>query len=128
MQLSPALITGLLAIGACAGFLSGLVGIGGGIIIVPSLIFLLGFTQHQAQGTSLAVLMLPVVGLGAYEYYRRGHITPALLPAIGVMAVAFVAGSWLGGRTANVLPDDVLRRVFGALLLVLGVKFLFFGK
>lgn len=125
MQFTIWTIVGLLLVGVAAGSLSGLVGIGGGIIIVPALAFLLGFSQHMAQGTSLAVLSMPVVVLGAYEYYRKGHVS---IPAALLIAAGFVVGGLLGGRLANALPADTIRKIFGGLLLLLAVKLLVFGK
>ena len=117
-------ILGLLLLGVAAGSLSGLVGIGGGIVIVPVLIAM-GLTQHTAQGTSLAVLTMPVVGLGAYQYFHKGHID---IPVALVIAVGFVVGGMFGGQLANKLPPDTIRKVFACMLLVVGVKLLFFGK
>ncbi|MBC7447723.1 MAG: TSUP family transporter, partial [Hymenobacteraceae bacterium] len=111
--------------GVPAGSLSGPVGIGGGVVIVPALMFGLGLSQHTAQGTSLAVLSLPVVGLGALTYYRNGHVN---LPVALLIAGGFVVGGLFGGRLANALPADTIRKVFAVLLLVVGVKLLFFGK
>src|SRR6187401_1636156 len=83
----------LLLIGLAAGMLSGLVGVGGGIIVVPALVFALGFTQQQAQGTSLGLLLLPVGILAVMNYYNKGHID---VRVVGIMALAFVVGGWLG--------------------------------
>jgi uncharacterized protein len=118
-------VLGLLLIGVAAGSLSGLVGIGGGIVIVPALVLGLGFSQHTAQGTSLAVLALPVVGLGAFTYYRNGHMH---IPTALIIAAGFVIGGLFGGKLANALPAETIRRVFGVLLLLLAVKMLFFPK
>ena len=125
MQLTIWTILGLLLRGVAAGSLSGLVGIGGGIVIVPALMLGLGLSQHTAQGTSLAVLAMPVVGLGAYTYYRNGHVN---LPVALIIAAGFVIGGMFGGRLANALPADAIRKVFAVLLLVIGAKLLFFGK
>ncbi len=118
-------ILGLLLLGAAAGSLSGLVGIGGGIVLVPALMLGFGLSQHTAQGTSLAVLAMPVVGLGAYQYYRNGHLD---IPMALVIAVGFVVGGMFGGKLANALPADTIRKIFGVLLLVVGVKMLFFSR
>src|ERR1043166_2056883 len=82
-------------IGFLAGVLSGLVGVGGGIIIVPALVFFMGFTQQQAQGTSLGLLLLPVGILAVINYYNKGYID---LKVVGIMSIAFVAGGWLGRK------------------------------
>jgi uncharacterized membrane protein YfcA len=108
-------------IGLVAGMLSGLVGIGGGLLMVPALVWLLSYSQHQAQGTSLAVLMLPVVFLAARDYYKAGHIDPKV---VGVIAAAFVVGGYFGGKWALALPADQLRKVFGVILLLASIKLL----
>ena len=113
------LITGLLA-----GFVSGAMGVGGGIIIVPSLVFLLGMSQHEAQGTSLGVLVLPVVLLGAINYYKSGYLNVKF--AI-VLILAFFIGSYLGSDVAIALSDKLLRRIFGGLVFILSLKMIF-GK
>lgn len=111
----------LVLIGLAAGILSGLVGIGGGLVMVPAMVWLLGYSQHQAQGTSLAVLMLPVVFLAARDYYRAGHIEPKV---VGVIAVAFVFGGFFGGKWALALPADQLKKIFGVVLLAASLKLL----
>jgi uncharacterized membrane protein YfcA len=111
----------LLCIGLAAGLLSGLVGIGGGLVMVPAMIWLLGYSQHQAQGTSLAVLMLPVVFLAARDYYKAGYIDPKV---VGVVAAAFVIGGSFGGKWALSLPADHLRKIFGVVMLAAALKLL----
>lgn len=114
---------GILAgVGLAAGILSGFVGIGGGIIMVPALVLLLGYGQQQAQGTSLAVLMLPVVALAVRNYYKAGVIDPKV---VAVIAVAFVVGGYLGSKWSLALPQDVVKRAFGVLMLVVSVKLIF---
>jgi uncharacterized membrane protein YfcA len=103
----------LMAVGLAAGVLSGLVGVGGGIIIVPALIFFLGFTQLQAQGTSLGLLLLPVGIFAVINYYKAGHID---LNVVGVMSIAFVAGGWLGSKLALRLDQDVVKKIFAIVL------------
>jgi uncharacterized membrane protein YfcA len=110
----------LLCIGLAAGLLSGLVGIGGGLVMVPAMM-LLGYSQHQAQGTSLAVLMLPVVFLAARDYYKAGYIDPKV---VGVVAAAFVIGGSFGGKLALSLPADHLRKIFGVVMLAAALKLL----
>lgn len=112
----------LVAVGLAAGILSGFVGIGGGIIMVPALVLLLGYGQQQAQGTSLAVLMLPVVALAVRNYYKAGVIDPKV---VAVIAVAFVVGGYLGSKWSLALPQDVVKRAFGVLMLVVSVKLIF---
>ncbi|MBK9274472.1 MAG: sulfite exporter TauE/SafE family protein [Flavobacteriales bacterium] len=114
----------LLLIGLLAGLLSGFVGVGGGIIMVPALVWLMGYGQHQAQGTSLAVLVLPVVAVAAWNYHRE-H--PLDLRAVAIIAGAFVLGGYLGSRMALSIPADVVKRVFGLVMLVVAIK-LILGK
>ena len=114
MQLA---IAGL--IGLVGGVLSGLFGIGGGLVIVPSLILFLGMTPKQAAGTSLAALLLPVGILGAMEYWRAGYIDVkfALLVAVGILI-----GAFFGARLAVGLPNELIQRMFGVLLVIVGVR------
>ncbi len=114
----------LLLTGILAGFVSGAMGVGGGIIIVPSLVFLLGMSQHEAQGTSLGVLVLPVVILGAYNYYRNGYLNVKFAV---VLILAFIIGSYLGSAVAISLSDRLLRRLFGGVVFLLSLKMMF-GK
>ena len=114
----------LVAVGLAAGILSGFVGVGGGVIMVPALVLLLGYGQHQAQGTSLAVLVLPVVALAARNYYKAGVIEPKV---VAIIAAAFVIGGYLGSKWSLVLPQESVKRVFGLLMLVISVK-LILGK
>jgi len=106
-------------IGLGAGVLAGLFGIGGGIIIVPALVFLAGFSQRIANGTSLAVFLLPVGALGAWTYYKEGNVK--VLPAL-LMAVGLLAGSYLGAVLNHKLPVPVLRKGFAMLLAVTAVR------
>ncbi len=112
----------LIIIGVLGGFLSGLMGVGGGIIMIPMLIFFLGFSQQQAQGTSLAVLAVPVTALAAYQYYKEGNIhwEYAL-----IMAVCFVAGGYLGSKLAITLDQKTLQRIFGVVMLIISMKLIF---
>ena len=111
------------AIGLVAGLLSGVFGIGGGVVIVPALIYLAGFSQHRATGTSLAVL-LPPIGLGAmWEYYRHGNVN---VPAAIIIAASVFVGGWVGAVIANRVSGPYLRLSFGVFVVALGV-FLTFG-
>ncbi|HLD52231.1 MAG TPA: sulfite exporter TauE/SafE family protein [Sediminibacterium sp.] len=115
----------LLCIGLAAGFLSGLVGIGGGIIMVPALVFFLGLTQKQAQGTSLGVLVLPVVALAVWQYHKQGQIN---FNHVFLIAIAFITGGFLGSKLALSLSDDKMKKIFAVVLLLLSIKMLFFDK
>ena len=114
----------VLLIGLSAGILSGLVGVGGGIIMVPALVFFLGYTQHQAQGTSLGVLTLPVVIIASLYYYHQCQKmgTPMDLKVIGLLAVGFVAGSYFGSKLALSLNTEMLKKIFAIILFYTAVK------
>src|SRR5215203_3114736 len=103
----------LVVIGLVAGILSGLVGVGGGIIVVPALVFFLGFTQQQAQGTSLGLLLLPVGILAVLNYYKQGYID---IRVIAIMSIAFVLGGWLGSKLSLVLSEVLIKRIFAVIL------------
>jgi hypothetical protein len=124
MQLDTQTIGLLVVVGLLAGILSGFVGVGGGIIMVPALVWLLGYSQHQAQGTSLAVLMLPVVALAVRNYWKEGLID---WKVVGVIAAAFIAGGYLGSKGALSLPTDIVKRIFGVMMLLVAIK-LILGK
>lgn len=113
-----------LAIGLGTGVLAGIFGIGGGIVIVPALILLAKFPPHVATGTSLAVFLLPVGLLGAFAYYKEGHVrvVPALLVALGVFL-----GSYFGARISLQLSPTVLKRAFSLLLVVVAAR-MWLGK
>lgn len=106
-------------LGLAAGVFSGLIGIGGGVIIVPALVFLYGFSQHQAQGTTLALLVPPIGLLAALEYYHKGYVN---LSVAGFVCIGFFVGALLGARVATSLPNVLLERVFGVALLLISIK------
>jgi uncharacterized protein len=120
----------LLAVGLAAGMLGGMVGVGGGIVIVPALVYFLGFSQHTAQGTSLGLIMLPVGILGFLQYYAscQKDGTPINFYVIGILAVGFVVGSFFGSKVALSIPQDLLKKCFAILLVLVAVKMLFFDK
>jgi len=115
----------ILLIGLAAGILSGLVGVGGGLIIVPALIFFLGFTQHQAQGTSLGLLLLPVGILAVINYYNKGNVD---IRVVAIMSLAFLLGGWLGSKLALRLPEDVVKKIFAVFLFYTAFKLLGWDK
>ncbi|ASZ13616.1 sulfite exporter TauE/SafE family protein [Chitinophaga pendula] len=119
------IILGLLLLGLMAGIFSGVVGIGGGIIIVPALVYLFGLSQHQAQGTTLGLLMFPVGILAVIQYYKQGYIDYRFVVCI---AIGFIAGGYLGGKLAVNIPDVIIKKVFALLMIVLAIKILFFDK
>lgn len=112
----------LLAVGVAAGFLSGLVGIGGGIIIVPVLVYFLGFTQHQAQGTTLFMFLLPIGILGIMNYHKAGNVD---YKTAFIIATTFVFGSYFGSKLAISLDQKMIKQIFGAIMILLGAKMLF---
>ncbi len=115
----------LVITGIAAGILGGLVGVGGGIIIVPSLIYFLSFSQKSAQGTSLGLLLLPVGILGVLQYYKEGHVD---FKIVAIIAIGFLAGSYFGSKIALSLPQETVKKIFAILLLVIGFKMLFIDK
>lgn len=115
----------LILIGVAAGMLGGMVGVGGGIIIVPALIFFLGFSQKMAQGTSLGILLLPVGLLGVMQYYKQGQVD---LRVVGIISLAFFVGSFYGSRIALALPQETVKKIFAILMLVVAIKMMFFDK
>ena len=119
MDISVSSLVVLVLIGLLAGILSGFVGVGGGLIIVPALVYIMGLSQHEAQGTSLGVLLLPVGILAVVNYYKAGalDIRYAL-----IIALAFVLGGYFGSKWSLVLSETVVRRVFGAIMLVGAIK------
>ena len=115
----------LLLIGVAAGMLSGLVGVGGGIIIVPALVLFMGFSQKMAQGTSLGILLLPVGLLGVLQYYKQGYIYIKVVLAI---SFAFLFGSYFGSKIALKLPQDTVKKIFAVFMMLIAIKLLFFDK
>lgn len=111
----------LLLIGFTAGVLSGLVGVGGGIIVVPALVFFVGFSQQEAQGTSLGLLLLPVGILAVINYYNKGYID---VKVVGIMCLAFVIGGWVGSKLALQLPELLVKRIFAVVLFYAAFKML----
>lgn len=115
----------LLLVGLLAGMLSGLVGLGGGVIIVPALVFVLGFSQHQATGTSLGILLLPAGIFAVINYYKRGYVD---MNVVLLVFAGFLIGGYLGSRLSVSLPETTLKKIFGVVLLLIAGKVLFFDK
>jgi uncharacterized membrane protein YfcA len=115
----------LIILGLVAGGVSGLVGIGGGVIIAPALVLWFGFSQKMAQGTTLALLVPPIGILAAYTYYKHGNVN---LGAAGLIVIGFVIGSLLGARYINNLSESTVVRVFGIFLLLLAIKMIISPK
>ncbi|MBP9853320.1 MAG: sulfite exporter TauE/SafE family protein [Candidatus Omnitrophica bacterium] len=110
-------------IGFIGGLLGGALGLGGGAIMVPLLVMVAGLTQHQAQGTVIGLLTLPVFFAAAWRYYIAGNLK---LNITGFMIIGFIVGSLLGAHLVQYLPADVLKKWFGAFLILLGIKMFFF--
>jgi uncharacterized membrane protein YfcA len=112
----------LIIIGFLAGVFGGTFGVGGGIIIIPALIFILGLSQHQAQGTSLAVLLFPIGILAVLNYTKNGYVNYKFA---AILIVSFVLGSYLGSEISVHLPEKILRKVFGIFILLVSLKLIF---
>lgn len=110
-------------IGLAAGTLSGLIGIGGATILIPALLLIFKMTQHMAQGTSIAALLLPVGLLAAFKYWQAGDVN---IRFAVIIAVGFLVGGYLGALLAQPIPDDILRKMFGVYMLVIAVYMIFF--
>ena len=120
------IIISALLIGLAAGILSGLVGVGGGIIMVPALVFFMNYTQHQAQGSSLAVLTLPVVIIASITYYYQCQKmgTPIDLKVIALLAAGFLVGGYFGSKIALAINQETLKKIFAVILFYTAIKML----
>lgn len=125
MEITTTTVLILLAIGLFSGMLGGLVGIGGGIVLVPALIYFLGFSQLNAQGTSLALIMFPVGILAVINYYKQGHID---FNIVFILAIGFVIGSFLGSKFAMNIPQEIVKKCFAILMIYIAFKMLFPDK
>lgn len=112
----------LILIGVCAGLLSGFVGVGGGLIIIPLLMLLVGFGQHLAQGTSLAVMLPPIGILAAWNYHKEGFVNWKYAL---IISLAFIVGGYFSSKWAVQLDQKTLKKVFGVILLIGGLKLIF---
>ncbi|MBG6130532.1 putative membrane protein YfcA [Aquimarina sp. EL_43] len=117
--MNTSVLISLILIGLLAGFFSGTLGIGGSVIMIPLLILWINFSQHEAQGTSLAVLAVPVTLLAAYNYYHEGFVNWKY--AI-VIAVTFIIGGYLGSKLAISINQELLKKIFGGVLLLVALK------
>lgn len=112
----------LIIIGIVSGILAGVFGIGGAIIVIPALVFILGLSQHEAQGTSLAFMLPPVGILATWNYWKQGYVNWKIAL---VLSLTFVIGAYLGSHFSINIPDKTLRRLFGVLMLVMAIKLIF---
>ncbi len=115
----------LIAIGLLAGILSGLVGVGGGIIMVPLFVFVLGLTQHNAQGLSLAVMLPPVTFFAVYNYHTAGTGGNIDWKIALIVALLFVIGGFLGSKLALQIDQRILKKIFGVFMLLVAIKLIF---
>lgn len=111
----------LLVIGIVTGIMAGMLGIGGAIIMIPALVFILGLSQQMAQGTSLAVMLPPIGIFAAYNYWKAGQVN---IKFALILAAAFIIGSYFGSKIALTIPQGVLKKIFAVLLLLVAAKML----
>ncbi len=111
----------LVIIGIVAGAVSGLVGIGGGVIIIPALVIILGLSQKLAQGTTLALMLPPISIFAVIEYHKKGFIDYKI---VAFICLGFLIGSFFGGKFAMSIPSHILKKIFAVFILILSVKFL----
>jgi uncharacterized protein len=109
----------LLAIGIVAGIFSGFIGIGGGLVIVPCLVYFFSLSQHMAQGTSLAMMLPPIGILAVYNYYKGGYVD---FKIAGILCVSFIIGSFFGSKLAIGLSADTVKKIFGSIIILVGIK------
>jgi uncharacterized protein len=122
-KMETSVILLLTIIGLIVGFFGGMFGVGGGVILIPALVYIIGMEQHTAQGTSVAILLPPIGIVAAYNYYKAGHIN--IKYAI-IIAITFVVGSYFGSLLAVHLPDQVSKKIFAVILFVISIKMFFF--
>jgi len=119
--MSTSILLILIVIGIITGFMAGMLGIGGAIIMIPALIYFLGISQQTAQGTSLAVMLPPIGILAAYNYYKAGQVN---IKFALILAAFFLVGSFFGSKLALNIPQAMLKKIFGVLLLLVAAKML----
>lgn len=122
MKMSVSVLIALILIGIITGIMAGVFGIGGAIIMIPSLVFFMGFSQQMAQGTSLAVMLPPIGIFAAYNYYKAGQ---ANIKFALILAIAFIVGSYFGSKLALNIPASMLKKAFAVLLFIVAVKMMF---
>lgn len=113
---------GYILLGLAAGVFGGMFGIGGGSIMIPAMVYFFGLTQHQAQGTTLAIMVPPIGLLAAWRYYQSGNVK---LGMAAFICAGFVIGGYLGAHFVQNIPDTILKRMFGVFLLVISLKMIF---
>ncbi len=121
-DMSVTMLLILLIIGIVTGIMAGMLGIGGAIIMIPGLVFIMGLSQQMAQGTSLAVMLPPIGIFAAYNYWKAGQVN---IKFALILAAAFIIGSYIGSKFALNLPQAVLKKIFAVLLLLVAARMLF---
>lgn len=106
-------------LGVVAGVFGGMFGVGGGLVMVPALVLLFNFSQHNAQGTVLAAMVPPIGFLAAWQYYQKGHVS---LPAAMYICAGFLIGGWLGGGLAQHIDAGLLKKIFGFIMIGVGIR------
>lgn len=119
MKMGATEIITLVLIGLIAGIFGGMFGIGGGIIVIPALVFFMGLNQHEAEGTNLAFMLAPVGLLAVINYYKSGYINTKYAL---IIALAFIVGAYFGSLWALHLPANILKKAFGIMIIIIGVK------
>ncbi len=122
MKMSVSTVLILLVIGTITGIMAGMLGIGGGLVVIPALVMILGMSQQAAQGTSLAMMLPPIGILAAYNYYKAGHVD---IKFALLLAATFILGSYFGSKLAISIPQEALKKIFGVFLLLVAIKMLF---
>jgi uncharacterized membrane protein YfcA len=112
----------ILIIGIFAGMFSGFIGIGGGLIVVPCLVYFLGMSQHSAQGTSLAMMLPPIGAIAVYNYYKAGEVD---FKVAAILCISFIIGSFFGSKIAIALSPSLIKKAFGVFIILLGLKMVF---
>jgi uncharacterized protein len=121
MNMSTSMLLLLIGIGIVTGAMAGMLGIGGAIIMIPALVFFMGFSQQMAQGTSLAVMLPPIGIIAAYNYFKAGQVN---IKYALILAACFLVGSYFGSKLALNLPQAALKKIFGVLLLLVAARML----
>jgi len=121
MNMSLTTVIILIIIGIFTGMLAGMLGIGGGLIVIPALMLIMGFSQHEAQGTSLAMMLPPIGIVAAYYYYKAGHVD---IKVALILSAAFIVGSTFGSKIAIGLSESVLKKIFSVFLILVALKML----
>jgi uncharacterized membrane protein YfcA len=121
MKMATSMLLILIAIGIVTGIMAGMLGIGGAIIMIPALVYIMGMNQLTAQGTSLAVMLPPIGIIAAYNYYKAGQVN---IKFAIILAVCFLVGSYFGSKLSLTLPQPLLKKIFGVLLLLVAAKML----